>query len=128
MIPKSPKKVCRQYGVANRNGLLLNMAACYAEAKGISRVLVGFNREEAASFPDNSQEFMTRVNESLSYSTLNRVVVDSYTVDWDKPRIALEAKKAGLPVDLIWACYEAGPERCDQCESCLRFNRAMEDR
>lgn len=111
--------------VANRNGLFLNVAAAYAEALGETEVFVGFNREEAATFPDNSAAFMEALNKSLSFSTMNQVKVASYTLDWDKPEIMAMALEAKLPLDLVWSCYEAGPDRCWKCESCKRSERAL---
>jgi 7-cyano-7-deazaguanine synthase len=115
----------RAVWVANRNGVFLNIAASFAEALGQREVVVGFNREEAATFPDNSAAFLEATNHAFSYSTLNAVQVLSYTTDWDKTRILKEALALELPLDLVWSCYEAGPERCWSCESCKRSERAL---
>lgn len=111
--------------VANRNGVFLNIAAAFAEAMNEKEVLVGFNLEEAATFPDNSQGFMDAINSSLAFSTLNGVKVKSYTTAWDKTRILEEALRIEMPLDLVWSCYEEGPERCWICESCKRSERAF---
>lgn len=111
--------------VANRNGLFLNVAASYAEALGEKEILVGFNAEEAVTFPDNSGAFIEAIDKAFTYSTLNKVTVHSYTLDWEKPRIIREALETGLPLDLVWSCYEAGPGRCWKCESCKRSERAL---
>ena len=111
--------------VANRNGVFLNIAAAFAEAVQEKEVLVGFNLEEAATFPDNSQGFLDAINKSLSFSTLNSVQVNSYTTSWDKTRILQEALRIELPLELVWSCYEEGPERCWICESCKRSERAF---
>lgn len=111
--------------VANRNGVFLNVAAAFAEALGDDEVLVGFNKEEAATFPDNSQGYVEAMNKALSFSTLNGVKVSSYTTEWDKTRILAEAIRIELPLNLVWSCYEAGPERCWKCESCKRSERAL---
>jgi 7-cyano-7-deazaguanine synthase len=111
--------------VANRNGLFLNIAAAYAEALGENEIFVGFNREEAVTFPDNSPEFISATNQAMSFSTMTHVKVKCYSIDWDKPQIMAEAIKAELPLDLVWSCYEAGPGRCWKCESCKRSERAL---
>ncbi len=111
--------------VANRNGVFLNIAAAYAEALGEKEVVVGFNQEEASTFPDNSAAYMEAINKAFSFSTLSGVRVNSYTVAWDKTRILAEALALELPLHLVWSCYEAGPERCWQCESCRRSERAL---
>lgn len=111
--------------VANRNGVFLNVAAAYAEALGVDEVIAGFNKEEAATFPDNSADYLSAVNEAFAFSTLNKVRASSYTIAWDKTRILQEALELELPLDKVWSCYEAGPARCWKCESCKRSERAL---
>lgn len=115
----------RAVWVANRNGVFLNIAAAYAEALGVNEVLTGYNREEAATFPDNSAAFLEATNLAFSFSTLNKVKAASYTIAWDKNRILQEALRIELPLDKVWSCYEAGPKRCWKCESCKRSERAL---
>lgn len=115
----------RAVWVANRNGVFLNIAASFAEALDRREVVVGFNLEEAQSFPDNSAEYLQAVNTAFSYSTLTGVKAICYTTEWDKARILREALALELPLEKVWSCYEAGPERCWKCESCLRSERAL---
>lgn len=123
--PEASASSMRAVWVANRNGLFLNVAAAYAEALGEAEVITGYNREEAATFPDNSAAFLDAMNGALRFSTLTGVRASSYTIDWDKPRILEEALALELPLDKVWSCYEAGPERCWRCESCKRSERAL---
>ena len=115
----------RAVWVANRNGVFLNIAAAFAESRGADLVLAGFNREEAATFPDNSVAYLDALTSSFSYSTLNKVKADSYTKDWDKKEILQKALEINLPFSLLWSCYESGPERCWKCESCKRTERGL---
>lgn len=121
----SAQKTAAQVWVPNRNGLLLNAAASVAEARGIPEILVGFNREEATTFPDNSLAYLEALNQSFVFSTMGRVRVDSYTVNWDKTEIYAAAAQAGLDFSLVWSCYQAGENPCGVCESCRRFFRAQ---
>lgn len=113
--------------VPNRNGVLIQVAAAYAERLGAAQVLVGFNREEAVTFPDNSVEFLKKATESLRLSTATQVRLNSYTVDWDKREMVVELKKLSrpFPFDSVWSCYYGGEKPCGECESCRRFKRAV---
>ena len=111
--------------VSNRNGIFLNIAAGFADSIDSKEVFTGFNKEEAATFPDNSVEYMQALNVSLSFSTLNHVTVESYTKNLDKSEIIMQALELNLPLNLVWSCYTAGPERCWSCESCRRTERAL---
>lgn len=110
--------------VPNRNGVFVEVAAAFAEAVGATRVVVGFNREEAATFPDNSLEYLQALDAALRFSTRGRVRVDAPTGALDKTAILASAQSRKLPIDRLWPCYEGGAVPCATCESCQRFLRA----
>lgn len=112
--------------VPNRNGLLINAAACIAEAEGLDRIIVGFNREEAATFPDNRPEYIEALNHALSFSLSAPVRVESPTSNLDKAGIVRLGLDLDAPLHEVWSCYTAGPAHCFLCESCLRLKRALE--
>lgn len=116
-----------QVWVPNRNGVFLQVAAAIAERRGAKRVVLGFNREEAATFPDNSRDFMDRSTRALELSTANGVEIFSYTVDLDKREIvrALRGLAKKFPFESLWSCYEGGHAPCNRCESCQRLARAL---
>lgn len=112
--------------VPNRNGILLNIAAGYAEALGAEMVIPGFNIEEAQTFPDNTEAFLQSLTNSFSFSTANKVRAHCYTTAMNKTEIVALGIKLGLPFELLWPCYFSEEKWCGQCESCLRFYRALD--
>ncbi len=113
--------------VPNRNGIFLNIAAGVAEGRGIERVMPGFNIEEAATFPDNSEAYLQSLNQSFEFSTLGKVKVHCHSTAMSKTEIAVEGQKIQLPFELLWPCYQNGPTWCGDCESCLRSRRAFRE-
>ncbi|HWQ70872.1 MAG TPA: 7-cyano-7-deazaguanine synthase QueC [Desulfitobacteriaceae bacterium] len=112
--------------VPNRNGLFINIAAVYAEnLKQPSRIITGFNREEAAAFPDNSLEFIAAINQSLKYSTMQQTTVISPTSKLNKAEIVREGLRLNIPWQYIWSCYSNQSQLCGVCESCGRLRRAL---
>ena len=124
-VEGAAKETARKVWVPNRNGLFINIAACFADSEGYEWIITGFNREEAATFPDNSAEFLNRSSLALELSTLNRPRVISYTQDLDKVGIVKLGQELGLPFRYIWSCYHGDQEMCGRCESCRRFFRAV---
>lgn len=114
--------------VPNRNGVFIQVAAAIAEARGHDAVIVGFNAEEAVTFPDNSSEFIERSNAALAFSTHTKVHVISYTAAMDKKQIVAHLRKSSKPFPFhwVWSCYEGLEHPCRRCESCRRHARAIE--
>lgn len=119
------KETARAVWVPNRNGVFLNIAASFADSLKAQVVVPGFNKEEAVTFPDNSEDYLDAATTAFSYSTQNHVEVECYTSQMDKPEIARLGRELGLDFSQVWACYFGGSTSCGVCESCLRFNRAM---
>ena len=124
---KRSAEAARAVWVPNRNGVFVNVAAAFAEALGADAVVAGFNREEAAAFPDNSEEFMARAEAALSLSTLSRVRVVSPTSGLTKTGIVRLGLEVGAPVRHVWSCYGGGRAMCGACESCARLVRALRE-
>jgi 7-cyano-7-deazaguanine synthase len=113
--------------VPNRNGVMLNIAASFAESRDCEYLIVGFNGEEAGTFPDNSLEYVRAVDECLSYSTQNGVKVLAPLIELDKPGIVRKALETKAPLEYSWSCYHGGKKPCGSCESCRRRERAFRE-
>ena len=116
--------------VPNRNGVFLQVAAAVAERLGCPRVVVGFNREEAATFPDNTQAFLDASSAALAFSSRDgSVELFSYTTGMDKREMvrALRALSRPFAFERVWSCYRGGVAPCGECESCQRLKRALEE-
>jgi len=112
--------------IPNRNGLLLNAAAAFAESYRCDLIVTGFNREEGIEFPDNRAEYVSAVNRSFEFSTRNGVRVVSYAQDLDKRGVVALGIELGAPLSLVWSCYDAGAVMCGRCASCRRLKAAVD--
>ncbi|MGB9902210.1 7-cyano-7-deazaguanine synthase QueC [Methanothrix sp.] len=111
-----------------RNTVLLSMAAAYAEYLGAESIYVGFNAEEAMSYPDNRREFVERFNALLeravaSFSRPPKVVAP--LVDMRKREIVRLGAEIKAPLELTWSCYLDGEIHCGRCESCQHRRRGF---
>ena len=111
--------------VPNRNGLFLNIAGCYADSFGFNNILIGANREEAQTFPDNTLEFIDAVNNEFKYSTQISPRVVAPLIYSDKNDIVMLALNNGIPLELTRSCYNKGEKHCGECESCVRLKKAL---
>lgn len=112
--------------VPNRNGLFLNIAGAFADAEGYSNIVIGANKEEAQTFPDNTREFISRVNDEFEFSTRVRPKVVAPLIECDKTEIVRIALEKKAPLHLLNSCYKNTEKHCGICESCVRLKRALE--
>lgn len=113
--------------VPNRNGVFIHAAASLAEARLINWIVVGFNSEEAQTFPDNSEVFVDLINASLELSTHNKVKVVAPFVARSKKEIVRWCLSQKIDFSPLWSCYRGEEKMCGRCESCLRLKRALHD-
>jgi 7-cyano-7-deazaguanine synthase len=106
--------------VPARNAVLVAIAAAHAEVLGADCIVAGFNREEAATFPDNSAAFLSAGSAFLQHGTRTQVAVTSPTIGMDKNELVAAAGALGFRPDDFWSCYTGDAEPCGRCESCLR--------
>ncbi|MHC1756828.1 MAG: 7-cyano-7-deazaguanine synthase QueC [Methanosarcina sp.] len=113
--------------VPNRNGVMLNIAGSFAESRGCDYLVVGFNGEEAGTFPDNSLDYVRAMDHAFSYSTQNGVRVLAPLIELGKTEIVRKALEVKAPLEYSWSCYHGGETPCGECESCVRRARAFKN-
>ena len=121
------EKSAQDVWVPNRNGLFLNIAACVAEGEGFSEIVVGFNAEEAATFADNSANFVDRMERCFELSTLSRAKIFAPTIGLNKTEIVKLGLSLDVPFGEVYSCYQGQKRQCGRCESCLRSMRAYQN-
>lgn len=116
--------------VPSRNLILLAHASAYAEVIGADALFVGFNAEEARSYPDNDAEFVKRYNAVLekAVASFSRVPsVKAPLVHLFKPEIIKEGREVKAPLHLTYSCYLGEEKHCGICASCLHRRRGFKD-
>ena len=121
----NPEQSAKLVWVPNRNGLFLNIAGSFADAQNFTHIIIGANKEEGATFPDNTQDFIDSVNREFEYSTLNRPKVIAPLINSDKNDIVRLALEHGIPLEYVRSCYKGGEKHCGVCESCTRLKNAL---
>lgn|SRR5574344_55365 len=111
--------------VPNRNGAFINIAGAYADSFGYNYILFGANAEEGQTFPDNTQEFIDKITDSLSYSTQIKPKVVAPLIKLNKNDIVKKAMENCVPLELTRSCYATEDKHCGICESCVRLKRAL---
>jgi 7-cyano-7-deazaguanine synthase len=121
----STKSSAEAVWVPNRNGLFLNIAASFCDSYGYNYILYGANKEEGATFSDNTEEFRTQISKCFETSTLAHPRVIAPLINYNKDDIVKIAVENKMPLELVRSCYNAGEKHCGKCESCNYLKKAL---
>lgn len=122
---KDSDKSAKSVWVPNRNGLFLNIAASYADGENYDYILIGANKEEGETFPDNSKEFIEKINASFKFSTRKQPQVVAPLINSNKNDIVKLALDNKIPLEYVRSCYSNNTKHCGKCESCTRLKNAL---
>lgn len=125
------KEICdetaRKVWVPGRNVVFTAIATSFAEAEDAEIIIVGWDLEEAVTFPDNSKEFLKAFNNVLEIGTLESVKIEAPLIELNKNEIVKLGDKINAPMNLSYSCYMGEKEHCGVCESCMRRRRAFKE-
>ncbi len=119
------QKTAEAVWVPARNVVFLAIAAALAENYRYDLIVTGFDAEEAATFPDNTPEFVESFNGMLKSGTLTHPEIYAPLISMSKTGIVKRGLEIGAPLEWSWSCYKGGEKPCGVCESCLRRKRAF---
>lgn len=121
----NPEQSAKSVWVPNRNGLFLNIAGSFADGNDYDYIIIGANKEEGQTFPDNTQEFIDKINAEFEYSTQKHPKVVAPLINSDKNDIVKLALEHKIPLEFVRSCYASGEKHCGKCESCTRLKNAL---
>ena len=111
--------------VPARNMVFTSIAVSFAESIKAEKIIVGWDKEEANTFPDNSKEFLKNFNKLIDVGSPENIKIEAPAIDLDKEEIVELGLKVGAPMNLSYSCYKGGNKQCGVCESCMRRKRAF---
>ena len=111
--------------VPARNTVFTSITLSYAESIGAEIIIVGWNGEEGATFPDNSKEYLDEFNELISVGSPEKIRIEAPAIELDKEEIVKLGLGVGAPMELSYSCYKGEEIPCGVCESCMRRKRAF---
>lgn len=104
-----------------RNGLLLSMAAGWAEALGAKRIFYGAVQSDATGYPDCREVFVNAMSKAIKAGTRPKsgLEIEAPLINLTKEGIVRLGATYHLPFELTWSCYERNDMHCGLCDSCL---------
>ena len=122
---KKSSQTASSVWVPARNMVFTSIATSFAESIGAEMIIVGWDAEEAATFPDNSKEFLDAFNELIKIGSPEKIRIEAPAIDLNKEEIVKLGLEVGAPMELSYSCYAGREKHCGVCESCMRRKRAF---
>ena len=113
--------------VPARNTVFTSIALSYAESMDAEIIIVGWNSEEGATFPDNTKEYLEKFNELIDVGSPNNIRIEAPAINLNKEEIVKLGIESGAPIELSYSCYKGTDKQCGVCESCMRRKRAFKN-
>jgi len=112
-----------------RNLVFYSIAGYYAEWLGVTTIVGGHNRDDAARFPDASPRFFEALEPLFAralWSPAGRSIEIALPLaEKNKAETVALGLELGVPFERTWSCYEDLEKPCGQCPSCAERARAF---
>lgn len=111
--------------VPARNTVFCSIALAFAESIHAEIIIVGWDYEEAITFPDNSKEYLDAFNKTIKYGSYDDIEIKAPLINMNKEDIVIKGDEVNAPMNLSYSCYVGAEKHCGICESCKRRKRAF---
>ena len=115
----------RQTVVPFRNGIMLAVAAGYAESIGAEGVVIAAHAGDHAIYPDCREPFLRAMGEAMAAGTYAKIQLLRPFITLDKAGIARRGAALGVDFAQTWSCYKGGNIHCGVCGTCVERREAL---
>lgn len=115
----------RRTVVPFRNGILLSIAAGYAESVGAEGLVIAAHSGDHAIYPDCRETFMAPMGEAIRQGTYAGIEVLRPFIHERKEGIVAIGAQLGLSYADTWSCYKGDERHCGKCGTCVERREAF---
>ncbi|CAG34896.1 7-cyano-7-deazaguanine synthase QueC [Desulfotalea psychrophila] len=108
-----------------RNGIMLAIAAGYAESVQAGEVLLGSHSGDHHIYPDCRPEFNNAFAEAVNLGTDGQVAIRFPFSEMTKRDIGDLGRTLDLDFAKTWTCYKGGELHCGVCAACDERKEAL---
>ena len=109
-----------------RNGIMLSVAAGFAESNGCDVLVLGNHSGDHAIYPDCRPEFIKGIKEAIYQGTEKHIEVVSPFCNISKTDIVKLGSNLGVDFSLTYSCYKGKEKHCGKCGTCQERKEAFE--
>ncbi len=115
----------KQTVVPFRNGIMLAIAAGFAESIGAAGLVIAAHGGDHAIYPDCREEFMQPMADAMRLGTYAGIQLLRPFIRLTKAGIAAEGARLGVDFAQTWSCYKGGAVHCGRCGTCVERREAF---
>ena len=108
-----------------RNGIMLAVAAGFAESREARGLVIAAHAGDHAIYPDCREEFMSAMGGAIGLGTYANIELRRPFIDLTKAQIAARGAELGVDFAQTWSCYEGGEIHCGECGTCVERREAF---
>ena len=108
-----------------RNGIMLAVAAGFAESIGAAGVVIAAHAGDHTIYPDCREPFLRAMGEAMGEGTYAKIQLLRPFVAMDKAGIARRGAELGVDFAATWSCYKGGKFHCGVCGTCVERREAF---
>jgi len=108
-----------------RNGIMLSVAAGFAESVEAGGVVIAAHAGDHAIYPDCREEFMRSMADAIRLGTYASVDLIRPFISLTKAGIAARGHALGINFAQTWSCYAGGAIHCGECGTCVERREAF---
>jgi 7-cyano-7-deazaguanine synthase len=109
-----------------RNGIMLSVAAGYAETHQVPIVLIASHSGDHPIYPDCTLPFTQAMSKAAALGTFIKVKIEAPFAGFDKRQIAGIGRDLNFDFTRTWSCYKGLELHCGACATCLERKYALE--
>jgi 7-cyano-7-deazaguanine synthase len=108
-----------------RNGIMLSIAAGFAESRSAEGLVIAAHSGDHAIYPDCREPFMQAMSDAIRLGTYVEIEVLRPFINTDKTGIARLGAELGVDFARTWSCYKGGTTHCGTCGTCVERREAF---
>ena len=115
----------KQTVVPFRNGIMLAIAAGFAESQGASGLVIAAHAGDHAIYPDCREPFMEAMAAAIRLGSYGSIEVHRPFIAMTKAQIAQRGHALGVDFQKTWSCYVGAETHCGECGTCVERREAF---
>ena len=108
-----------------RNGIMLSIAAGFAESRAAKGLVIAAHAGDHAIYPDCREEFMKSMSDAIRLGTYAGIKLLRPFIAMTKAEIAARGHALGVDFSQTWSCYKGVALHCGTCGTCVERREAF---